>query len=163
VTTPERLQESLRYNRRTGVLTRRIQTSNRVHTGDVAGYKRPDGYISVCIGGQSHLAHRLIWLMFYGVWPEGDVDHINGVRDDNRLCNLRLATRSENLQNVSGPRSSNRSSGILGVTWDKNRQQWKTNLTINGINVHQSRHDRKEDAAFARRDAEKRFHPFRRV
>ena len=67
--------------------------------GQVASSVNALGYGRVKINGKSVLAHRLAWALHYGEWPDGAIDHINGIKTDNRLCNLRLATRAQNQQN----------------------------------------------------------------
>lgn len=77
-----------------------------------------NGYRSGAILRRTHLAHRVIWALVHGEWPE-EIDHINGIRDDNRLVNLRSVTRSENTKNLS--RQTRNGTGIIGVTVQKNR------------------------------------------
>jgi hypothetical protein len=105
----KRIKELLVYDKKTGALYRR--------TGRLK-FTRADrphvlGYREVCLDGKRYLAHRLIWCMAYGYFPEHDIDHINGKRDDNRLCNLREVTRACNLQNQK-LRKSNKT-GFIGV------------------------------------------------
>ena len=66
--------------------------------GSVAGCMNNWGYLQVCTKGKTYKAHRLVWLIEKGVWPE-ELDHINGVRTDNRIENLREVSRKENLRN----------------------------------------------------------------
>ena len=112
--TAERLREVLDYGPDTGVFTWKIRTNSRVKVGDVAGALRPDGYIQISIDGRLHRAHRLAWLYVTGESPPDQIDHINGVRDDNRIANLRLATSAENKQNLRRAKSRNKT-GFLGV------------------------------------------------
>lgn len=96
--TQDRLRELLHYDPDTGIFTRLVSTGWRGKVGDVAGYKNPDGYLVIMIDYKLYLAHRLAWLYTYGRFPEV-TDHINGVRDDNRIVNLREVTNWENAQN----------------------------------------------------------------
>jgi hypothetical protein len=89
----------LKYNPDTGVITW-ATTSRHVNAGDVAGYVCPRGYRYISVGGKKQSAHRLAWFLSYGVWPEDQVDHINGDKTDNRLVNLRSATKAQNNRNV---------------------------------------------------------------
>ena len=86
----------------------------RVASGQIAGWLNKTGYRLVEIDGVSHLVHRLIWLFVHGEFPSDILDHINGVRTDNRIVNLRIVSHSENNQNRwSVPSFS--SSGLMGV------------------------------------------------
>jgi hypothetical protein len=89
--------------------------------GQVAGGLLTDGYVSVAIDGHHYLAHRLAWLLAYGQWPNGQIDHINGARADNRLSNLRLATGAQNCRNQKTKRSK---SGLKGAAWCSTRQHY---------------------------------------
>ncbi len=91
------LSQRLAYRAKTGEFT--WLDGKRV--GLRAGNLKRDGYRKICIGSQKVpiLEHRIAWLFAYDCWPTGDLDHINGVRSDNRIINLRPATRSQNLQN----------------------------------------------------------------
>ena len=89
--TAARLRELLQYDPETGVFTRLVKTSNGIKVGDVAGTADARGYILIRVDGWLHLAHRLAWLHMTCEWPKGMIDHINGVRDDNRWSNLRRA------------------------------------------------------------------------
>lgn len=74
----------------------------------------------VKIDGCKVMAHRIAWLIYFGHWPDGDIDHINGDRSDNRIINLRDVSRTINLQNRRSPQSTN-ATGYLGVHRDKRR------------------------------------------
>lgn len=88
-------------------------------------YKRPvgvdrgSGYISITINKKPYMAHRLAWLLTHGEWPEVEIDHINGDRADNRIVNLRLATRQQNMINRRTHKSNKL--GVKGVSQIKNR------------------------------------------
>lgn len=77
------------------------RNSGRARKGCIARTLRPDGYIKIFLNGKSHLAHRLAWFYVYGTWPS-ELDHKNGVRSDNRIENLREATRGQNNGNSLG-------------------------------------------------------------
>lgn len=102
----------LSYDPQTGLLTW-TRKRRKVVAGSVAGYVRKDGRYVVSVDGREHQAHRVAWFLTYGVWPDGDIDHINGDPTDNRLCNLRVATRSQNLGNAKLYASN--STGYRGV------------------------------------------------
>lgn len=122
------LKKRFEYNQDTGVFTRLFSTTVFEY-GSVAGGKNSDGYIVITIFGTSYRAHRLAWLYVYGSWPESKIDHINHIRDDNRIVNLREATVKQNNENTL-LRSDNKS-GKKGVSWDKTNRQWKAAIGHN--------------------------------
>lgn len=116
------LKELLDYNKDTGVFTWKKPTSKKMKAGDVAGSKNSSGYICICINSKLYLAHRLAWLYEYGNMPENCIDHINGITIDNRICNLREATLSQNQHNRKAQK--NNKSGFKGVSWHKRIKKW---------------------------------------
>jgi hypothetical protein len=123
------LREMLDYDWRTGVFTWRIAVG-RVRPGDRAGRINRSGYLQIGVGGQRYSAHRLVWLYVYGMWPIGDIDHINGDRSDNRLKNLRPATDAQNRANAKKQCGS--SSGLKGVCFHKKLSKWQATITVDG-------------------------------
>lgn len=100
------------YDPDDGHLRWRRNQSNR-KAGQIAGYINWQGRRLLCIGKKRFLAYRVIWLHVYGRWPKGEIDHINRDPLDNRIRNLREATRSQNMANQSGHRDSR--TGLKGV------------------------------------------------
>ena len=92
-----------------------------------------NGYLKGCLRFRTILAHRAVWAVSYGYWPSLDVDHINCIKTDNRLINLRLATRSENKRNV-GLIASN-TSGFKGVSWHKSSNKWRATIRSEGKQI----------------------------
>lgn len=113
------------------------------------------GYHHGTIFGEMHLAHRVIWALHHGEWPKGEVDHINGIRSDNRICNLRDVPKSENQRNAS-IRKDNKS-GVVGVRWNKGCNKWVANIRHEGKQVYLGLFLTLEDAKEARLNAEKEF------
>lgn len=124
-----RLKELLHYCPDTGVFTWRSRRRG-VTVGSSAGHLSRYGYLAVTLDHKRYLVHRLVWLYVYGAWPAECVDHINRVRTDNRLCNLRTATRAQNRQNLS--LTSRNSSGFRGVSFDKKNNKWRASISVNG-------------------------------
>ena len=117
----ERVRELLDYDPETGVITRRVNCG-RAKSGSIVNSLQSRGYIRVALDGRYYLAHRVAMLIFYGEWPENLVDHINGIKTDNRIENLRSATLSENSMNrIKGTHNT---SGIKGVCYVKSRRKW---------------------------------------
>lgn len=112
VLTRDRLLEVLRYDPATGQMYWRVSRGTRA-VGDVAGNKRIDGYVYIKIDRVLYRRTRLIWLYLHGRWPREHVDHINRNTPDDRLENLREATRSQNLGNRKI--NKNNSTGFKGV------------------------------------------------
>lgn len=119
--TADRARELLSYSHETGALTWRVNRSS-AKAGNVAGRINEDGYYRVKIDRVEHYAHRVIWLMVHGEFPAEEIDHVNRDPADNRLDNLRPATRAENSFN-RGVQSSSKS-GIKGVHWNKSSRSW---------------------------------------
>ena len=116
-----------------------------------AGYIRPDLYIAVRLKGQIYLAHRVVWCLHYGYWPTELIDHINGIRHDNRIENLREVTVAKNRLNV---RQARNDSGVVGVTWAKKERNWRASININGKGVNLGHFSNLNDAIAARKAAE---------
>lgn len=155
--TAERLREVIEYYPEDGSF-RWAKSRRGVRKGDKTGTLRPDGYIKISIDGKCYLAHRLAWLFMHGAFPENDIDHVNRKRDDNRIANLRLCTRAENLQNISVP--STNSSGFIGVRWHKQRKKWNARICVDGREVYLGVFDNRDEAIEARRVAKEKYHLF---
>ena len=106
----------------------------RIHAGSVAG-SASHGYQTVVVLGKRSPLHRVAWLLTHGAWPAGEIDHINGKRDDNRLCNLRDVPKRLNGHNRQGPNRDNLSSGLLGVT-KNGRVGWMAQITVDGKRIY---------------------------
>lgn len=156
--TQERLKELLHYDPETGIFTNLTQRG-KVKKGAVAGSKYSTGYICIEIYYKRYQAHRLAWLYVYGEFPANQIDHINEIKDDNRIVNLRSATNLENQHNVSSLQSNN-TSGFRGVFWRKNRKKWKAIIYLNGRPKHLGHFDTAEEASEAYVTAKRELHPF---
>lgn len=148
--------EALAYNSETGQLTWKATRGPLAQAGAVAGRVTKGGYRHLTFDGKRYFAHRMAWLIVHGCLPSGDIDHINGVRDDNRIANLRDVSRAVNMQNQRNARSNNYSSGLLGVTW--NRGRWTSQIQVDGKSRNLGRFDSKEEAYVAYLKAKRVLH-----
>lgn len=129
----ERLLELFQYDAETGNLVRKIGRSGpKARAGDVAGRVTDKGYVRLYVDGSPYSAHRLIWFIKYGEYVE-EIDHINGIKSDNRIENLRSVTRSQNRMNVGA--YSNNKSGVRGVSWSKANNKWKAQIQKDGRKI----------------------------
>jgi hypothetical protein len=127
--TQQELKELLHYDQDTGIFTWLVpRANNAVKIGTIAGGKSPKGYWRIKIYDKPYQAHRLAWLYVYSEFPKEYIDHINGSRSDNRICNLREATYQQNAFNQK--MSSRNTSGVKGVHWSKADSAWI--IKING-------------------------------
>lgn len=154
------LKQILHYDPDTGVFTW-IQQLGRAQIGCAAGHLRLDGYRHIRIHGRRYLAHRLAWFYICGTWPASDIDHRNGEKDDNRISNLRLATRSENGQNRRQAQSHSKS-GLRGVS-PCNKKRWRAQIKLNGRCRYLGIFPSKESAHHAYLKAKAVLHPFAEV
>jgi HNH endonuclease len=115
----EKLRELLTYNPDTGLFFWKVQRNGKTKAGMQSGTKSKLGYINLRIDYRTFSAHRVAWAIHYGQWPDGDIDHINGVRDDNRIVNLRNVSRGANLQNQRRAHKDSKT-GLLGVSANSN-------------------------------------------
>lgn len=142
--TQSRLRELLDYNRDTGVFTWLQYRSQLARAGSAAGrVNMTTGYVEIQIDGTRYKAHRLAWLYCHGVMPDKQIDHINSNRTDNRITNLRVATRSQNQQNT-GLTKANKS-GRKGVYFRDGK--WLAQAQINGKKYHLGRHKTIDEAS----------------
>lgn len=135
--TASRLRELLHYDPETGVFTWLVATSNRVKVGDIAGDTDGQRYWRIRVDGRSFQASRLAVLYMTGEWPDHEVDHIKAGRahrGDNRWCNLREATSSQNKSNRA--RRITSTSEFKGVCWYRPRVCWAATCQLNGVPIH---------------------------
>lgn len=148
--TAARLREALHFDQETGFFTRRIRTAQCHQVGDradfVVGTGCQRGYHRVALDGARHLAHRLAWLYVHGEWPTGEVDHINGTRGDNRICNLRDVTRQVNAENYRRATKRNKRSHLLGASFHEQNHCWVARITISRRSVYLGSFDTPEGA-----------------
>lgn len=113
------------------------------------------GYRQGSIDDAMFLAHRVVWAIHHGEWPDDQIDHINGVTVDNRIVNLRVVSISENQRNAS--RRSDNTSGITGVRWHKAAGKWQAQITVNNRSKYLGLFNTLEEAAAARKEASAKY------
>lgn len=131
---------------------------NAKHAGKEALGINGEGYNKISLAGRRHMAHRLAWVLVHGYFPPNQVDHINGVRGDNRIANLRLATNAQNHQNRAVQRNSK--SGNIGVSWHAAGRKWRAQITFAGRRHHLGLFEDEMSAKAAYREAKARMHRF---
>lgn len=156
--TPERVRELFSYDPLSGELKWRISQGS-IKSGKILKTLNNTGYIGVSADKKYYLAHRLIWLYVHGKFPDGQIDHINGHRNDNRLENLRDVAHRENSRNQR--LSAKNSSGIVGVGWHKAQSKWQAFIGVSRKTVYLGKYEGFFEACCARKSAENKFgfHP----
>jgi hypothetical protein len=174
---PELLRKLLRYEPETGELYWRERTPDMFPRGKQTALHNCSiwngrfahkpaftsttkwGYRQGSVFNKKLTGHRVAWAIQHGAWPSHEIDHINGVRDDNRLANLRDVTSSENGRNSRKP--AHNTSGSVGVSWCESRGKWVAYIRTNGKVVNLGRFSQKVDAIAMRRSAELEhgYHP----
>ena len=167
----EQLHEILKYDPDTGEFTWReraetyplplsvIRAFNTRNAGKPVYEEKHKGYGRLSLLGKRYKSHRVAWAMHTGDWPVDQIDHINGIRSDNRIENLRAVTQTENSRNMKIP--SNNMSGVIGVSWNKFDRRWIAKIEAAGKKIVLCRTKDFEEAVAARAAAEVKygFHP----
>ncbi|HHX7365802.1 TPA: HNH endonuclease signature motif containing protein [Enterobacter hormaechei] len=152
---PELLRSLFLYDPVTGRLHHKANRRRVKACSYADSTRRADGYRQVALrldGKQYQLkAHRVAWILAHGAIPHGkQIDHINGIRDDNRLCNLRLVTQRENDQNRRKAR---------GYSWNKGCSKWEAYIRVDGVLRHLGLFTTEAAARAAYLKAKVRYHP----
>jgi hypothetical protein len=127
-----------------------------VKSGKFAGCKRKDGYVVIRLNGTLYYRHRLAWLYVYGVEPTYTIDHINVIKGDDRLINLRDVPFIVNAQNRKKAPKSNKSSGYIGV--QRNRDKWQAHITTSGKRMMLGTYATPQEAHQRYIEAKRRLH-----
>lgn len=151
------ITDRISYNSETGeILWRASRYKSRI--GKCATRRQSLGYLQVRLDGKFYYAHRLAWLIVHGEWPSEEIDHINGDRADNRICNLRQCTRSENLQNT--PLSPRNTTGFRGVYFSRAKGRYCAQIQVRGKNIKLGYFSDPEKASEAYKAAKSKHHRF---
>lgn len=153
IPTLEQFRSVLEYDPLTGIF-RWTVSRPPVVPGDIAGsYWGRTGYRRIRFAGREYAEHRLAWLFVHGEWPPHEVDHINRVRADNRIANLRLATRSENGVNRVYIRTLPR-----GVVFHKRNKRFQAQIHACGKGHYLGSFETAEEAHAAYNHAAAQLH-----
>jgi len=139
---------NLIYDEESGLFVYAASVGKR-KAGDVAGYVKTDGYRLIMFDGKYVYAHRLAWFAVYGAMPAGELDHLNGARDDNRIANLRLATRSQNMMNANSGR---------GWHWHSRKKLWQALIRVGGRRIFLGVFPTEDEARRAAMEGKAKFH-----
>lgn len=130
----EALKEIVEYDLNTGLFTRTESRGNSA-AGSVIGTVNKRGYVKALVLGKYVTLHRLAWFYTHGEWPTDQLDHINGIKTDNRIENLRVCTTSVNCLNQVGPRTNNKL-GYQGVHQVKKTGRFRACCNLQGTKHH---------------------------
>ena len=164
---PELLRKLLRYEPETGELFWRERPREMCKTEQswktwnkrfpdtkAVNFLDSDGYLRGSIFGKTYKAHRICWAIHYGAWPSKHIDHINGIRSDNRVSNMRDVT---NIQNQQNRKTTSKNCGVVGVCWVKADRQWRAHIKVQNKLIYLGQYFEIQDAIAARRLAEIRY------
>lgn len=159
--TADEVRGLLDYSPETGEFRWRVNRGG-IKAGSIAGTRHISGCVVVSLSKRLIKAHRLAWLCAHGKWPADQIDHINGVRWDNRIANLREANDKQNQQNRRRA-NKNSQSGLLGASWDCDRELWQARIKVDGRQLYIGRFDTAEEAHAAYLKAKAELHPFQTI
>lgn len=146
----EEIASVLSYDAASGVF-RWVVSRRGMPVSQVAGSLNQYGYRRIVVAGRRYLASNLAWLLVHGEWPTRQIDHKNGIRCDDRIDNLRLATRSQNMGNTNLHRDNR--TGLKGVWLDRRRKKYCAQICVDGVKRSLGSYDNPEDAHAAYRTA----------
>lgn len=151
----EYIRKIFRYDPETGHIYWLV-SRGRKGVGSIAGSKTASGYFQIGIDGYDVKSHRVAYCLYYGRWPDCEIDHVNRVRSDNRIENLRDSNRCGNARNLSKP--SHNTSGIKGVGFCKQTGRWTAWIWVNNKKIWLGRHATKEIAQKHYLAASEKYH-----
>lgn len=152
---PNDLGKLFRYDPVTGEIFNRVHRNSRSKESIQVGWMNDSGYLITSIKGKKCRVHHIVWELHFGPVSDGfEIDHINRVRHDNRIENLRLATRHEQNLNLSRRLSK---SEITGVVFNEKDDRWQAQIGFRGKHIYLGQFKEKAAAIAARKSAEINF------
>jgi hypothetical protein len=158
--TQAELKSILHYNPETGIFTWLKNHAHIPAIGKIAGHLNKRGYIAIKVQPNLYSGHRLAWLYMTGSWPKKLLDHINGIKNDNRWCNLREVTQSQNKQNMYR-KPANAKKGLLGVCFKNNG--WEASIKVDYKSIYIGRFKTEIEAHNAYLEMKRKIHPFSNI
>jgi len=143
------LQSILNYNLDTGIFIWK-------HNNKIAGTKHRQGYIHISVNNKKYAAHRLAWIYIYGSFPKYMIDHVNGIKSDNKIINIREATANQNQHNKS--LNKNNTSSVKGVHWCDLMSKWQARICVNTKRINFGYFDSLEFAELVIQEARMKYH-----
>jgi hypothetical protein len=138
-----------------GRLLRKVTTNPRAVVGEYSGSINKAGYLRTRVAGTLYTNHRLIWFMHHGTWPKV-VDHINRIKTDNRIENLRACSQSQNMHNSTT--RSNNTTGVKGVSWRPTKNKFRARITVDRKEICVGHFATLEEARIAVETARTMYH-----
>ena len=158
ILTHQELKNLLEYDKNTGNFFWKESRGN-IKKGSLAGTNKKNWYVDIKINKTLYKAHRLAWLYVYEKWPSNYIDHINQIKNDNRIENIRDVSFSENRQNIT--LFKNNKLGVKGVCWDKLQKKYHVQISHNKKVIHLGYFKSIEEAKQKRKEAEIKYHACR--
>lgn len=152
----DELRRILDYNEETGELIWKVFRGGKAVVGAVAGAINYYGYISINLLGVHTLAHRIAWAIYYGDWPDSPLDHINCIKTDNRIKNLRITDHKGNSKNRG--KSKSNTTGYKGVFLYKGYNKFVAIITSDRKRFYLGYFDTAEEAYEAYKTAAIKLH-----
>ena len=153
--TQDYLKSILDFDPSSGIFYWKVKRPN-INIGDLANNIGKNGYVRISIKNKKYYAHRLAWLYVYGEFPTNQIDHINRIRTDNRIQNLRDVKQSENVQNASIRK--NKTVKSRGVALCKKTNKYRARIRLNGKEIYLGYFSTEEKAYAAYRHAAFTYH-----
>ena len=149
--TQDLIAKVLKYDALSGTLIwiSNLHSKRAIPNSRAGSLVKSTGYRNISLFGRTYLEHQLIWFICNGVWPSGQIDHINQIRDDNRIVNLRDVSKADNARNRS--RNPNSKLGEHGIWYNMRTRKYVAEITLNGKKVYQKSFDDVEQAITERR------------